>query len=246
MHPQISTIIPTYNSAATLRETLDSVADQTLTCTHQIIVVDDGSTDRTCEIAEGHRSSPLVIRQDNQGAATALNTGIERATGSHLAFIEHDDLWAPDKLALQYNLLCHGDGPDFVFGYSESFRCPSLSPDAFRSLSYRGGIVPGFYVGTLFGRRETILSKVGLFDPSLRAGFFLDWMRRAREARARYDMVGSVIHRRRIRPNTLSRRRAARAPFPQDEITRDFLEVARRAIAEKRRVGELGMTQASP
>ncbi|MBD3676028.1 MAG: glycosyltransferase [Planctomycetaceae bacterium] len=97
---RVSTIIPAYNAEAFLRETLDSALAQTHD-EQEIIVVDDGSTDATCEIAESFGNRVKLIRQQNAGPAAARNRGAREASGEWLAFLDADDLWMPDKISTQ-------------------------------------------------------------------------------------------------------------------------------------------------
>ena len=102
--PTISVVIPCYNAAPFLRETLESVFVQTYPPL-EIIVVDDGSTDESAVIAESFGSPVRVIRQENQGESVARNRGIEEAGGDWVAFLDADDLWLPNKLERQIQVL---------------------------------------------------------------------------------------------------------------------------------------------
>lgn len=97
---KISVVIPTYNSAAVIRLTLDSVLRQTVP-PHEILVLDDGSTDDTVAIVESYAPKVSVIRQSNHGVAAARNELSRRATGELIAFLDHDDLWHPRYLEIQ-------------------------------------------------------------------------------------------------------------------------------------------------
>jgi glycosyltransferase involved in cell wall biosynthesis len=96
----VSTIIPAYNAAAYVRETIDSALAQTHR-EHEIIVVDDGSTDGTWEILQSYGDAIQAVRQPNGGPARARNTGARIARGEWLAFLDADDLWLPEKLQRQ-------------------------------------------------------------------------------------------------------------------------------------------------
>lgn len=97
--PKASIIVPAYNAAQTLAETLASISAQSF-ADFEIIVVDDGSTDNTVRIARDHGDQRLrVVRQINRGLAGARNTGIAHARGEYIGFCDADDLWMPNKLA---------------------------------------------------------------------------------------------------------------------------------------------------
>lgn len=98
--PKASIIVPAFNVAATLPQTLESLLAQTYT-DREILIVDDGSTDATAEIAARYANRPGVrlIHQANRGLAGTRNTGIAAATGAYIGFCDADDLWVPQKLA---------------------------------------------------------------------------------------------------------------------------------------------------
>jgi glycosyltransferase involved in cell wall biosynthesis len=98
--PKISVVIPCYNGADFLAQTLESVMRQTWPPA-EIIVIDDGSTDNSEAIAASLGAPIRVIRQTNQGESVARNRGINEAKGSWIAFLDADDLWHPTKLEKQ-------------------------------------------------------------------------------------------------------------------------------------------------
>lgn len=108
---RISVVIICHNQAVYIRAALDSVLDQTDSdCISEIIIVDDGSTDGSAaligELANcDTRIVPLLRNKGSGGAATPRNDGISRATGTHIAFLDGDDLWLPDKIAHQRQAL---------------------------------------------------------------------------------------------------------------------------------------------
>jgi glycosyltransferase involved in cell wall biosynthesis len=97
---KVSVIIPNYNYGRFLRQAIQSALNQTLE-PHEIIVVDDGSTDDSKEILLSFGDSIILVEQENAGVAAARNRGSEIATGGFLAFLDADDYWHPDKLEKQ-------------------------------------------------------------------------------------------------------------------------------------------------
>jgi glycosyltransferase involved in cell wall biosynthesis len=98
--PTVSVVIAGYNAGRTLRATLESALAQTHR-RREIIFVDDGSSDDTESILAPYRPRIRVIRRAHAGLAAARNAGVAAAEGDYLALLDADDLWAPDKLAVQ-------------------------------------------------------------------------------------------------------------------------------------------------
>jgi len=100
--PLISVVIPTYNRAALLREAVQSVLAQTYDG-WELVVVDDGSTDGTSAYLDGIADARVrhIVREHSGNAALTRNVGARTARGSYIAFLDSDDLWRPEKLALQ-------------------------------------------------------------------------------------------------------------------------------------------------
>jgi glycosyltransferase involved in cell wall biosynthesis len=92
MTPKVSVVIPTYNNATRLHETLDGVRQQTFR-DFEIIVVDDGSTDDTAGVVTRYDPAIRYVRQTNQGPAAARNKGVSLSLGEWIAFCDHDDFW---------------------------------------------------------------------------------------------------------------------------------------------------------
>lgn len=105
--PRVSVIIPAYQAQDTLERAVKSVQAQTYT-DWEIIIIDDGSTDKTSDIAQSLQESDnriYVCYQENQGPAVARNTGANQAAGDYLAFLDADDEWKPHKLKGQVEIL---------------------------------------------------------------------------------------------------------------------------------------------
>jgi len=102
--PQVSVIIPTFNSGSYLSATLESVFTQTFR-DFEVVVVDDGSTDETDAILKSFKSRIIHLTHErNRGPSAAVNTGVHVARGEFLAFLDADDLWHADKIARQIKL----------------------------------------------------------------------------------------------------------------------------------------------
>lgn len=131
----VSVVIPCYNAASFLRETLESVLVQTRP-PFEVLVIDDGSTDGSAAIAEAFCASVRVIRQENQGESAARNRGVNLAQGEWIAFLDADDIWMPEKLDRQLALVA----PDVIavhtnyyeFGRRSAIRDYSATPEAER------------------------------------------------------------------------------------------------------------------
>ncbi|MFN0088091.1 MAG: glycosyltransferase [Blastocatellia bacterium] len=120
MSSEVSVIIPAYNAEGYLAETIESALAQTRP-PFEIIVVDDGSEDRTLEVARRYAPRVRAIRKPNGGPASARNEAMRNASGEYLAFLDSDDLWVPDKLEEQVAFLDrHGD-VGLVYGQALMF-----------------------------------------------------------------------------------------------------------------------------
>lgn len=118
-HPFFSIVMPVYNGCSVITDALDSIASQTFK-DYEVIVIDDGSTDKTVETLEEYCktrnvSSPRLICHDhNRGIACARNTGIKAASADFIAFLDVDDIWHKDKLQGVYSVLSRDHTIDLV------------------------------------------------------------------------------------------------------------------------------------
>jgi glycosyltransferase involved in cell wall biosynthesis len=193
--PEISVVVPVYNGERYLAESIRSVLDQGHAAL-ELLVVDNGSTDGTADVA---RSFPSVryARLPERGLSQALNFGIERCRGAFLAFLDADDLWPPNRLAVQLDAFTRDPAVEAVFGHVEQFISPELDESAKARLTVRDRYLPGRHRGSMLIRTESF-RKVGPFDPSIPYGEFLDWYMRAVDHGLRERMLPDVLTRRRI------------------------------------------------
>jgi len=118
--PKISIIIPTYNRADLIKETLNSIFNQTYS-NWEAIIVDDASEDNTEELVKAIGDSRIhyICHSRNKGGAEARNTGIEKAQGEYIAFLDSDDWWQPTKLETQINDILSRNNPANVVSYTK-------------------------------------------------------------------------------------------------------------------------------
>jgi glycosyltransferase involved in cell wall biosynthesis len=171
VEPLVSVIIPTYNRELFIAEAIESALAQTYRNT-EIIVVDDGSTDRTAEIVDAYRDSVRYYRQDNKGPAAARNLGIHLSNGQYIAFLDSDDRWLPEKLSMQMELM-HKNPSAGMIG------CGEHCIDARGNRYWTGYASPQVSIKELMIRctamggasralvRRECFDVVGLFDESL-------------------------------------------------------------------------------
>lgn len=199
----VSVVIPAYNSERYLGEAIDSCLQQSHP-PNEVIVVDDGSTDGTREVALGFGSSVRYIFQENGGSARARNSGATAAGGEFLAFLDSDDLWLPDKLERQ--LACFETDPelDLVFGHARQFICPLVAGQPGIPSTVSDLPLPAQVPSAMLARRRAF-DRVGLFAPELRIGDCLDWYARARDAGLKDLMLPAVLFHRRIHDRNLGR-----------------------------------------
>lgn len=215
-NPLVSVVIPAFNSERFLGETLLSVFAQTYGPV-ETIVVDDGSSDGTAQIA---RSWPEVIllEQENSGPSTARNRGFAASRGELIAFHDSDDLMTPDKLAVQVGHLLDNpnvgcvlaeqeliveEGAELPF-WVEGTKVETVMPPRPPELEDE----PMVHPMTMVVRRETF-ELVGGFDESMRAAEDFDWMLRAAEEQVEIARLSEVLLRRRVHPGSLTQNAAA-------------------------------------
>jgi glycosyltransferase involved in cell wall biosynthesis len=121
--PFFSVVIPTYNRAELLEQTLSTVFAQEFT-DHEVLVIDDGSTDETQAVLGRYGERVRGLRQENQGQGAARNLGIQHAMGEYVAFLDSDDLWFPWSLATYRQAIDMYGRPSVVMGTPARFQRP--------------------------------------------------------------------------------------------------------------------------
>lgn len=208
----VSVIIPVYNSEKYLAEAIESVLAQTY-CPTEVIVVDDGSTDRTPEVAKQFSKKIRYYYQKNGGIGVARNTGVDVATGQFLAFLDSDDLWLKDKLMRQMAIFDVDPKLDMVFGHVEQFYSPELGENEKRHIRPSAEVMPGYLAGAMLIKREPFL-RAGPFETIWRVGEFIDWYLKAVEQGLKSFMLSEIVLRRRLHiTNTVIRERKSQTDY---------------------------------
>jgi glycosyltransferase involved in cell wall biosynthesis len=168
--PTISVVIPAYNAERTILETIKSVQQQSFSG-FEIIVINDGSTDRTLELLQGVKDERLrFFSYENAGVAIARNRGISQSTGEFIAFVDADDLWTPDKLELQLAALRHHPeaGAAYSWTYFMYEQEGSVVPG--KPVFFEGNVYPKLLVENFIAHgsnlliRRKCIESVGEFD----------------------------------------------------------------------------------
>ena len=193
----VSVIIPVYNCEQYLAEAIQSVLCQTGSRL-EVIVVDDGSTDASAEVARSFGSSVRYCYQANAGIGAARNCGIASAAGNLYAFLDADDRWVEGKLAKQIAALEDDHSLDMVFGQVVQLQDgPEWQRGVTENGFGHGDMMPGMLPGSLLVKRSAF-DRVGLFKTDLKVGEFIDWYARAMELGLRSKMLPELLLWRRL------------------------------------------------
>jgi glycosyltransferase involved in cell wall biosynthesis len=182
--PQVSVIVPVFNSDTTIRRALDSVTAQTFR-DFEIIAVDDASTDRSIDAVTrgGDERVTLLRHPRNRGAGAARNTGVAAARGRWVAFLDSDDAWKPDKLARQLSVLAqaHDDIAACATGFNLHRDGRKLAISlTMRTWDFRRDILFGCTIspGSTLMVERRVFDEIGGFDENFRRLEDWDWLLR--------------------------------------------------------------------
>jgi len=207
--PQISVIIPVYNGEKTIKETIDSVLNQTFS-DFELIVINDGSTDSTLEILQTIQDPRLkIFSYPNAGLPVSRNRGFSQASGEFISFLDADDLWTSDKLEAQLKALKENPPAQVAYSWTDFIDESSRFVRPASHITENGNVYAKLLLtcfivsgsNPLISRQAFI--EVGGFDESLAASQDFDlYLRLA----ARYQLVAvpspQVLYR--VSPNSMS------------------------------------------
>lgn len=219
----MSVIVPVFNRQDLLPATLQSVVAQNYRPI-EVIVVDDGSADKSGEIARGCPGVTL-LRQANQGVAAARNAGVAASHGDLIAFLDSDDRWLPNKLSLQ--VAAHHANPGLAYSVTmmrnvldSGYGCPPwLRPELL------GTDLVAMLPSALVVRREAFQA-IGGFDMRFRAGEDADWFLRASDSGMPMTILPELLLLRRIHAGNLTGQ--------ADVSSRNLLHALKATLVRKR------------
>ena len=228
--PLVSVIIPVYNYDRFLAEAIESALDQTYQHL-EVIVVDDGSTDRSGEVAQSFAGRGVrYCHQVNAGIGPARNTGAELAQGEFLAFLDADDRWPEEKTELQLHAFASDPALEMVFGQAvQLHNGPEWEAGVKDKKLPAAGLVPGMVPGTMLVKRDTFL-RVGKFPGGLKVGEFIDWYARAVELKVRSLVLPDLLLWRRIHDSNQGVR--------ERQSISDYARVLKASLDRKRMMGK--------
>jgi teichuronic acid biosynthesis glycosyltransferase TuaG len=174
MSARVSIVIPVFNHERFIRESIESVLAQDFPAL-EVVVVDDGSTDGTPAIVAEYRDRVRIIRQENAGAARALNCGLRAATGEWIGWLSSDDVFLPGKITAQ--LATARIRPQVGLLYSSWIKIDAagaelsrhVSPELIASQAIWQLMQGNFINGSSVLLRRDVIQRHGVFDESLRA-----------------------------------------------------------------------------
>ena len=190
--PTVSCVVAAFNAERFLGAALDSIFAQRGAIL-DVILVDDGSTDRTGSIAAGYDGPIRIITQANAGTTVARNRGLEVAHGEFITFQDADDLCPADKLQLQLAAFAEEPTLELCAAHVQNFRGDMLP---------EGDPIPGYNTEMLI-RRE-VFDRLGPFVGSLRHAARLEWMLRARRAKTKERLLPQTLMYRRLHETNIS------------------------------------------
>ncbi len=195
-YPLLSIIVPVYNSELFIKETIDKIYLQNYPKI-ELIIIDDGSTDKTAEIIQTNFPNVKYYFQENKGHASAKNKGLELSNGEYIIFLDSDDFWEENSLFILSEFLLKNPDTLIVEGKIREFSTQN------NEIQF---ITEGYYMSS-FGTcmfRKDVFDTVGLFDERLICATDIDWFIRAWENNIEKSRVDHIILNYRKHANSLT------------------------------------------
>jgi glycosyltransferase involved in cell wall biosynthesis len=221
--PLVSVVMPAFDEEAYIAEAIESVFAQTYSAL-ELIVVDDGSADRTAAVAARFPGVQVVRRRSRGGPAAARNAGLEVAHGAYWTIFDADDVMPRDRLALQVGFLEAHPSLGMVLGLTEAFVTAGDATPPHWNPAWDEGPFPAGASTTLARRR--VFDLVGPYDERMKVSGDVDWLARAKDAGVVAGRVDEVCLHRRIHSGSVSAN--------HDAVNVALLQVLRRSLQRRR------------
>lgn len=164
----ISIIMPVKNGHKYIKEAIESVLSQKMNT--EIIVVDDGSSDNTAEIAQ-NMGCQVIRHETSKGAVAAKNSGLKQAKGEYILFLDHDDMMTSKTLKKLYEEIVADDKLYMVMAKVKDFLSPDITD---KNVSYKEEPYFGLFTGAVL-MKKALFDEIGLFDENIQAGEIIDF-----------------------------------------------------------------------
>jgi glycosyltransferase involved in cell wall biosynthesis len=215
-NPRVTIIMPAYNAAETIGDSIESVLQQTYR-NWELIVIDDCSTDKTFEIVQSYSNTQIKLLrlEENKGISAARNAGVREASGEYIAFLDSDDLWLPKKLEIQ--IIYHRANPSCMISHTAfiAFHGKKKGSKLWRqkfvcAKRKRGNLLPLLYYNTIVATltvmmRRSLFMDLGGFDIEIHGCEDLDlWIRIAQNG-YQFGYINEILGRYRTNPGGISK-----------------------------------------
>lgn len=219
----VSVIIPVYNYEMYLAEAIQSVLDQSF-AEVEVIVVNDGSSDGSGDVAKGFGDAITYLHQDRRGNGAARNLGVGSSSGGYLSFLDADDRWYPTKIEREVALLEADGGLDGARSLVREFISPELDGEERQRVRATHDVIPGLlHYGTM---RRAAFEQIGGFTTDLQLAVGVDFSARWADAGLRSELVEEVLIERRLHSSN---------NWARESNRRGDLAMAVKASLERRR-----------
>lgn len=223
----ISVLIPAYNAERFLSETIENLLSQN-SVPLEIIVVDDGSTDRSVEVATSFGTLVRCIRRPHMGLPATRNAAMAAACGEYFLHVDADDLVTANSIEIRMQALVADTSLDGVVGRLSCFFSPELSDEQRAKYRLPAESQSGHLTGVSI-IRAAAFDKFGGLDERFKTGADLDWFIRAKEAGIRLLNLPDIVYQRRIHGSNMNLSQ-------KQTIIKDRLQLLKRTLDRRRHV----------
>lgn len=229
MSDLVSCIVAVFNGEKFLKDAIDSILEQSYQPI-EVIVIDDGSTDGTAAIVESYGKRVRYKYQDNAGPGAARNLGIRLAEGEFVAFLDADDRWHPEKLALQMARFQERPELEMCVTHAQNFWAEELEAEKVKFQDHRLSKPAPCYLTQALLARRSLFDNLGYFAADYRHIHDSEWFFRANEQGIESELLPDVLVYRRLHEGNRSRNLAASS---RDE----YLQLIKASLDRRRSEG---------